>query len=69
VVITINGEPILHNLGTGALRVDVPLPPKANEPAPTPMSEAQPAAAPAKPLSRLEMLRMEQAEKAKKAAK
>jgi hypothetical protein len=68
VVITMNGEPIVHNIGTGALRVDVPIPPKANEPAPMPMPAAQPAAAAAKPLSRLEMLRLEQAEKAKKAA-
>ena len=30
VVITQNGEPIVHNIGTGALRIDVPLPPKAN---------------------------------------
>ncbi len=29
VVITQNGEPIVHNIGTGALRIDVPLPPKA----------------------------------------
>ena len=34
VVITQNGEPIVHNIGTGALRIDVPLPPKANAPAP-----------------------------------
>jgi hypothetical protein len=68
VVITMNGEPILHNLGTGALRVDVPIPPKASDPAPMPMPEAQPAAPAAKPLSRLEMLRLEQAEKARKAA-
>ena len=32
VVITQNGEPIVHNLGTGALRIDVPLPPKPNAP-------------------------------------
>ena len=30
VVVMANGEPIVHNLGTGALRIDVPLPPKAN---------------------------------------
>ena len=34
VVITQNGEPIVHNIGTGTLRIDVPLPPKANAPAP-----------------------------------
>lgn len=68
VVVTLNGEPIVHNIGTGALRVDVPIPAKASEPAPMPMPMPMPAAAPAKPLSRLEMLRLEQAEKARKAA-
>lgn len=67
VVVTLNGEPIVHNIGTGALRVDVPIPAKANEPAPMPAAAPAPAAA-AKPLSRLDMLRLEQAEKAKKAA-
>jgi hypothetical protein len=71
VVITQNGEPILHNLGTGQLRIDVPLPPKANAPAPAPKpAEApKPAAAPAKPLSRLEKLRLESKERAKTAGK
>ena len=32
VVVTKENEPIVHNLGTGALRVDVPLPPKPNTP-------------------------------------
>ncbi len=61
VVITQNGEPIVHNIGTGALRIDVPLPPKASAPAPAPVAAApKPAAAPAaKPLSRLEKLRLE----------
>lgn len=71
VVITQNGEPILHNLGTGQLRVDVPLPPKPNAPAaPKPaVAEApKPAAAPAKPLSRLEKLRLESKERAGAAA-
>jgi hypothetical protein len=72
-VVTMNGEPIVHNLGTGALRVDVPLPPKPNAPAPPPMPVAaaaapKPAEAPAKPLTRLEKLRLEQQEKAKAAA-
>ncbi len=70
VIVTQNGEPITHNLGTGAFRVDVPIPPKANAPAPAsqPKPAAQPAAAaPAKPLSRLEKLRLEQQEKAKTA--
>ena len=62
VVITQNGEPIVHNIGTGALRIDVPLPPKANTPAPPPVVAAapKPAAPPAaKPLTRLEKLRLE----------
>lgn len=63
-----NGEPIVHGLGTGELRIDVPLPPKANEPAPMPMPAV--AAAPEKPpekrLTRLEQLRLDR-EKALKA--
>jgi hypothetical protein len=65
VVVTLNGEPITHNIGTGALRVDKPLPPKANAPAaatPTPMPQP---ATPPKALTRLEKLRLEAAEKAK----
>lgn len=64
VVVTENGEPVIHNLGTGSLRVDKPLPPKvapmpvaANPGAPMPQP---PAAAPAKRLTRLEQLRLEQ---------
>ena len=71
VVITQNGEPIVHNIGTGALRIDVPLPPKANTPAPAPVVAAAPKpAAPvaAKPLTRLEKLRLE-SKQAKAAAK
>jgi hypothetical protein len=71
VVVTMNGEPILHNLGTGALRVDVPLPPKPNS-APMPVAAApppKPTEPQAKPLTRLEKLRLEQQEKAKAAAK
>ena len=62
VVVTQNGEPIVHNIGTGALRIDVPLPPKPNAPAPAPVVAAAPkpaAAPPAKPLTRLEKLRLE----------
>ncbi len=62
VVITEKGEPIVHNIGTGALRIDVPLPPKANTPAPAPAAVAvapKPAEPTAKPLSRLEKLRLE----------
>jgi hypothetical protein len=64
VVVTQNGEPILHNLGSSTLRIDVPLPPKPSAPAPAaaPVQVAaapKPAAPPAKPLSRLEKLRLE----------
>lgn len=69
VVVTENGEPVIHNLGTGSLRVDKPLPPKV-APMPvaaaTPMPQpAQPAAAPAKRLTRLEQLRLEQEQRVK----
>lgn len=63
VVVTENGEPIIHNLGNGTLRVDKPLPPKV---APMPVAQGQPAPPPAaapaqaKRLSRLEQLRLEQ---------
>ncbi len=68
VVIEQNGEPILHNLGSGELRVDPPLAPKPavvakEEPKPQP-KPAEPAKP--KPLSRLEQLRLA-AEAAKKA--
>jgi hypothetical protein len=60
VVITQNGEPICHNVGTTELRIDPPSPQKAK-----PMSEQ--AAAPAEPspkqLSRLEKLRAEAQQK------
>jgi hypothetical protein len=70
VVITMNGEPILHNLGSSEFRVDVPLPPKANAspPAPQPKVAAAPPAAnqpPPKRLTRLEQLRLEQEEREK----
>jgi hypothetical protein len=75
VVVMQNGEPVVHNLGGTELRIDVPLPPKANEPpkpAPAPVV-AQPAAAPAKApekrLTRLEQLRKEQEEREKAAKK
>ncbi len=63
VVVIQNGEPIVHNIGTGTLRVDVPLPPKPAAAAPAvaqaaPKPPAPPPAA-AKPLSRLEKLRLE----------
>jgi hypothetical protein len=73
VVVTQNGEPIVHNLGTGQLRIDVPLPPKPNAPAvaaapATPAPAPPPTAAPAKPPTRLEKLRSESRERAKAAA-
>ncbi|WZO96938.1 PPC domain-containing protein [Isosphaeraceae bacterium EP7] len=71
VVITQAGEPIVHNIGTGTLRVDAPLPAKPNAPAPVAAAATPapaPAAAPPKPLTRLEKLRKEHAERAKAAA-
>jgi hypothetical protein len=68
-VITANGEPISHTLGTGELRIDTPLPPKANPAAEAPMPAAAAAApAPEKRLSPLEKLRLER-QQAKTAAK
>lgn len=65
VVVTQDGEPITHNIGTGSLQIDAPLPPKADAPAPMPAQAAAPppAEAPAKPLSRLEKLRLEAKQK------
>jgi hypothetical protein len=60
VLITAQGEPIPHTLGTGELRIDTPLPPKA-EAAPMPAAAPPPMPAPPteKRLSRLEQLRKE----------
>jgi hypothetical protein len=69
--IVANGEPIVHGLGTGELRIDVPLPPKANEPPPMPMPmpvAAAPEKPPEKRLTRLEQLRLDR-EKALQANK
>lgn len=64
VVVMQDGEPITHNIGTGSLQIDAPLPPKADAPAPMPaQAAAAPAEAPAKPLSRLEKLRLEAKQK------
>jgi hypothetical protein len=67
-VITKNGEPITHTIGTGELRIDQPLPPKPAaiaKPAPKPEPKPEPAEVVAKPqpkpLSRLEKLRQERA--------
>jgi hypothetical protein len=66
-VMTANGEPITHTLGTGELRIDTPLPPKADAPAtaPAPMPVAQ-APPMEKRLSRLEQLRLERQKTEKK---
>ena len=68
IVVMENGEPVMHTLGTGELRIDKPLPPKvaAKKPAPKPKPAAPaPAAAPApKRLSRLELLRLEKIKQA-----
>ena len=71
VIVIENGEPILHNLSGGALRIDVPLPPKKDAPppmpaaAPAPVAVAPVAAPPMKRLTRLEQLRLDQAEREK----
>lgn len=68
-IIEKNGEQIVHNVGGGELRIDVPLPPKAATATPTPAAAkpaaAAPAKAPEKRLSRLEQLRQEQEAKEK----
>ncbi|MBU6294787.1 MAG: pre-peptidase C-terminal domain-containing protein [Planctomycetes bacterium] len=68
-VVTVNGEPVVHNVGTTELRIDKPLPVKVATVAPTPMPMSKPAAQPAQPmekrLTRLEKLRLEQAEREK----
>lgn len=65
-VIEENGEQISHTLGPAELRIDKPLPPKVNAPAPAavaaqpmPMPAAAPDQPKEKPLSRLEKLRLE----------
>ena len=72
VVITENGEPVVHNLGSSELRIDVPLPPKKDAPVvaappPMPVPVANPMAPPMKRLTRLEQLRLEQEEREKAA--
>jgi hypothetical protein len=75
VVVMENGEPIVHSLGGGQLRIDVPLPPKPNTPPPMPVAAAPAAPAPAAPaepakrLTRLEQLRLEQQEREKNGKK
>ncbi|MGI8980351.1 MAG: PPC domain-containing protein [Pirellulaceae bacterium] len=66
------GEPVVHTLGTGELRIDAPLPPKpmvAAAPAPMPAAvAAAPVPMPVAPkrLTRLEQLRLEKEQAAKK---
>lgn len=66
-VVTMHGEPIVHTLGTGELRVDEPLPPPADEPEATPEPEPEPTPAAEPPaekrLSRLEQLRQDRLKK------
>lgn len=72
ITITMNGESIVHNVGSTELRVDKPLPPKV-EPKPQPKAATvakakpapkPPAAPPKRRLTRLEMLRLEKAKAA-----
>ena len=65
-VITKDGEPIVHNLGTGRLRVDAPLPakkPVVRAAGARPASVVTTKADASKPLTRLEKLRQEQQER------
>ncbi len=55
-VITANGEPITHMIGTGELRIQEPLPQPAAQAAPPPAAAPPPPQE--KPLSRLEQLRL-----------
>jgi hypothetical protein len=70
-VVMLNGEPVVYNIGSAELRVDVPLPPKVNAPVvvtpmPTP-KPTDPVKPPEKRLTRLEKLRLEQEEREKAA--
>src|SRR5690606_30301978 len=65
-VVEINGEPVVHNLGSGELRVDAPLPKPTATAKAEPKKEAKPEEKKEKPLSRLEQLR--QAAEAAKAS-
>ncbi len=66
IIVTQNGEPIVHNLARGSvLRIDPPPPPKANAPAvaAAPPPPPKPVATAERPLSRLEKLRLEAEQK------
>ncbi len=71
VIITHNGEQVVHSVGGGELRIDVPIPPKvAPTPMPTtpkPMTPPPPMTTAPKRLTRLEQLRLEQEEREKAA--
>ena len=72
-----NGEPILHKLGYGRLRVNRPIPPKKKKPAKKPVKKPvvkkpvvkKPVVKKPKPLSRLEQLRLQQKEREQEASK
>lgn len=64
-IVTVEGEPVTHMIGTGELRIDTPLPAPAAEPAAAEPAPA-PEAAPAQRLTRLQQLRADR-EKAKQA--
>lgn len=70
IIMTENGEPVIHNIGSGQIRIDKPLPPKA-APAEAPVAQAAPMPAPAadapppKRLTRLEQLRLDQEQRVK----
>ncbi len=60
-IVTIEGQPITHLLGTGELRIEKPLPPKPAQAA-KPQATPQPAKPAEKTLTRLEKLRLERAQ-------
>jgi hypothetical protein len=61
-VVTMEGQPVTHLLGSGELRIEKPLPPKpAQAAAPQPSPPSQPAKPAEKTLTRLEKLRLERA--------
>lgn len=64
VVVTIDGEPIVHNIGAGRLRIDKPLAKKATGGKPA-VATASGKPAEGRPLSRLEKLRQEAKERLK----
>lgn len=65
-IVTVEGEPVTHMIGTGELRIDQPLPPKPMETAAAPVAPPPPTD---KPLTLLQRLRLErQQAKAARAA-